>query len=277
MGELLYELMTPEQAADALDAFLAERGPALERLRLMIAGHGLDPDEMLDGSVYSVSPLWVWITAQAGQLGVDPRPLGSDPTRPLWPSWARHGMLVDPHPPAETLALVDGFTSYLAQVITTEVSDAQWVVGEHRIGTHPILNYPVLATEHHHLFLPSIPLYSAYQSAHGRDPMSGTEMRAYLEHTITALRGEGPVAAVVEEPLVTVVAEVDCFDVGLRADLAADHPQTVERMIADLTDREGVESVHRYGPDALVVNAPEWDETRLKLWCTLWLQRHLPR
>ncbi|GAA1753943.1 hypothetical protein [Kocuria aegyptia] len=82
-------------------------------------------------------------------------------------------------------------------------------------------------------------------------------------------------AEAAEEPLVTVVAEVDCFDVGLRANLAKDHPALVDRMIAELTDRDGATSVYRYGPEALVVDAPDWDETRLKLWLTLWLQRNL--
>jgi hypothetical protein len=184
-------------------------------------------------------------------------------------------MLVDPHPPAQTLALVDGFTSYLARIITTAVPEAQWLVGEHRIGNYPMLNYPVLATDHHQVFLPAMPLYSAYQSAHGRDPMSGTEMLAHTRRTITGLHGHGPVAETVEEPLVTVVAEIDCFDVGLRTDLATQHPELVERLVTELTDRDGVESVYRYGSEALVVNAPDWDETRLKLWCTLWLHRHL--
>lgn len=48
MGTLLYEWMTARQAADALDAYLAERGPALERLRAALAEHGLEPDEMLE-------------------------------------------------------------------------------------------------------------------------------------------------------------------------------------------------------------------------------------
>jgi hypothetical protein len=133
----------------------------------------------------------------------------------------------------------------------------------------------VLATDHHQVFLPAMPLYSAYQSAHGRDPMSGTEMHAYVQRTITGLHGQGPVAETIEEPLVTVVAEVDCFDVGLRPDISTQRPGLVERMVAELTDRDGVESVYHYGPEALVVDAPHWDETRLKLWCTLWLQRHL--
>ncbi|GGG59875.1 hypothetical protein GCM10011374_23390 [Kocuria dechangensis] len=275
MTEPLYEHMASAQAADTLDEFLTARSPALQQLRSMMTARGLSPDVLLEATVESVAPVWEWISTRAAELGVDPRSLEEDPTRSTWPSWARHGMLVDPHPPAETLALVDGFTSYLAQIITAAVPDVQWLVGEHRLDDYPMRNYPVLAAGGHQIFLPAIPLYSAYQSAHGRDPMSGTEMLHHTRRTISALRGQGPVAEGAEEPLVTVVAEVDCFDVGLRADLPEQHPQVVERLITELTDRDGVVSVHRYGPAALVVDAPHWDETRLKLWLTLWLQRHL--
>ncbi|MEX5271251.1 hypothetical protein [Kocuria sabuli] len=75
-----------------------------------------------------------------------------------------------------------------------------------------------------------------------------------MERTISALRGEGPEAAATEEPLVTVVGEVDCFDVGLRADLAEQHPALMEWLIAELADRDGVVSVQRYGP-------PRWSWT----------------
>ncbi|MFF0945794.1 hypothetical protein ACFYE2_16450 [Kocuria sp. CPCC 205300] len=276
MGELLYEWMTESQAADALEEFRAERTAGLTRLRSVLDGHGRHPDALLDGTPESAAPVWEWITARAGELGVDPRSLEEDPTRPSWPSWARHGMLVDPHPPAETLDLVDGFTSYLAQILTAAVPDAQWLVGAHHLDDYPMRNYPVLAAGGHQVFLPAIPLYSVYQSAHGRDPMSGTEMLDHTRRTVAALRGEGPGADAAEEPLVTVVAEVDCFDVGLRADLAAQHRELVERLIAELTGRDGITSVYRYGPEALVVNAPGWEEIRLKLWLTLWLQRHLP-
>lgn len=271
----LYEEMTPAQAAHALEEFIAERGPALARLRTTLSAHRIDARRLLTGTVNSVAPLWEWISARAAADGVVPHSLAEDPTRPSWPSWARHGMLVDPHPPAQTLALVDGFTSYLAALLITAVPAAHWQVGEHRLEDYPMTNYPVLTADHHQVFLPAIPLYSVYQSAHGRDPMSGTEMLQYARRTITALRGQGPVAEISEEPLATVVAEVGCFDVGLRADLPTAHPGLVERLITELTDRDGVESVHRYGSDALVVDAPDWNETRLKLWLTLWLQRHL--
>ncbi|WP_344119678.1 hypothetical protein [Kocuria aegyptia] len=242
-----------------------------------MTSHGLDPAKMLDGSLDSVAPLWAWLTNRFAELGVDPRTLDKDPTKAAWPSWTRHGMLVDPHPPAETLALVNGFAAYLAQVITAAVPEAVWATGHHRINDFPLLHRPVLAAAEHQVFLPGLPIYSAYQTAHGRDAMNGTEMRAHVERTITALRGEGPEAATAEEPLVTVVAEVDCFDVGLREDLAQQHPALVEWLIAELTDRGGVISVHRYGPAALVVDVPSWDELRLRMWLTLWLQRHLPR
>ena len=277
MGDLLYESMDVRQAADALDDYLAERAPALQRLREALAGHGLEPDEMLDGSVYSASPLWAWISTRATELGVAPHALAEDPTRDSWPSWARRCKLVDPHPSAATITLVDGFASYLELIISAAAPRASWRIGEHLIADHPLHNYPVLATEHHQIFLPAIPLYSVYQSAHGRSPMSGTEMRVHTQRTIDALHGEGPEAAAIEEPLVTVVAELDCFDVGLREDIAAQHPKVVDELIEQLCDRDGVESVHRYGDAALIVNVQEWDELRLTLWCTMWLQRHLPR
>ena len=277
MGEVPYEVMDAKRAADALDAYLAERDPALHRLRAALAGHGLDPSEMLEGSVYSVSPLWAWITVRAAELGTAAHALAEDPTRPEWPSWARHGRLEDPHPPVATITLVDGFASYLGQVLRAAAPQATWRVGEHIMADHPLLNYPVLGTDHHHLFLPGLPLYSAYQSAHGRPAMSGTEMLAHTRRTIDALNGKGPEAAALQEPLVTVVAELDCFDVGLREDIPAAHPGLVEHLVAELCDRDGVASVHRYGPAALVVDVEGWDELRVKMWCTLWLQRHLPR
>ncbi|MGQ1798053.1 hypothetical protein ACT4S5_13085 [Kocuria oceani] len=277
MGDQPYEMMDAHQAADALDAYLAERDPALDRLRGQLSSAGRDPDGELDGSLYSVTPLWAWIIARATELGTDPRSLAEDPTRATWPSWARHGRLVDPHPPAETIGLVDGFASYLGQLISVAAPEAIWQVGEQLIAEHPLLNYPVLASDHHQLFLPALPLYSVYQSAHGRDPMSGTEMRIHVQRTIDAMHGKGPEAAAIEEPLVTVVAELDCFDVGLREDIPAEHPEIVPLLIAELCHRDGVESVHRYGPAALIVTVPDWDELRLKLWCTLWLQRNLPR
>lgn len=274
MATTLYEWMTPQQADEALRRFVAERVPALQRLRTLLADHGRAPGTLLDGTLDSVAPAWEWIAGRCAELGAAPASLEDDPTRDSWPSWARHGKLVDPHPPAPSLTLLDGFASYLAEVIVPAVPGAHWRIGEHRISDHPLLNYPVLATDHHQVFLPALPLYSAYQSVHGRDPMDGAEMLAHTRRTISALRREDPGAA--EEPLVSVVAEIDCFDVGLRADVVERHPALVERLIVELVDRDGVGSVHRYGPTALVVDVPSWDELRLKLWLTLWLQRHLP-
>lgn len=86
MGELLYEDMSPSQAAEALEEFLAERDPALEQLRSAMTPDGLDPQVMLDGTLDSVAQVWEWITGRAAELGVAPWSLRQDPTRPSWPS-----------------------------------------------------------------------------------------------------------------------------------------------------------------------------------------------
>ena len=82
MREPLYEEMTPAQAADALDAFIIERVPAREQLCSTMAEHGLDPNALPEATPEAVGPVWEWITSQAGRLGVDPRSLAEDPTRP---------------------------------------------------------------------------------------------------------------------------------------------------------------------------------------------------
>jgi len=127
-------------------------------------------------------------------------------------------------------------------------------------------------------------------SAHHSGDRAGIAHRALVGiHGISFLRlSSGTTAGVVggstEDPAAlglsaheVPVAEVDCFDVWLRDDLAEEHPALVEWLIAELPDRDGVVSVHRYGPSALVVDVPTWDELRLRMWLTLWLQRHLPR
>ena len=134
----------------------------------------------------------------------------------------------------------------------------------------------MITTGHYHVFLLAFPFYGAYQSTHGLPPMSGTEFLAHARRTINALNGEVAESADLEEPMVTVVAEVGCFDVGLREDIVG-HPGLVEHMMRELADRAGAVSVHRYGPAALIVDFPDWDELQVKLWCNLWLERHLPR
>lgn len=76
-------------------------------------------------------------------FSVNPRTLDEDPARSTWPSWARHGMLVDPHPPAETLTPADGSASYLALAIPAVVPEAVRETGHHRIDDFPVLHRPV--------------------------------------------------------------------------------------------------------------------------------------
>lgn len=154
MGELLHEDMNLAQAVDAFDEFLTEHAAGLVHLRSARSAGGPDSQALLVGTPESVNPVWAWISAQASELGIDPRSLATDPTRQSRPSWARHLAPVDPHPPAQTWAVVDGFISYLAEVITAAVPGAHWRVGEHRMESYPPLNYPVIAAADYQNFLP---------------------------------------------------------------------------------------------------------------------------
>ena len=52
-----YRDLTKAKDAAALQEFLDERGPALERLRERLLADGQDPDALLDGTFESLVPL----------------------------------------------------------------------------------------------------------------------------------------------------------------------------------------------------------------------------
>ncbi len=65
--------------------FLAERPVALKRLHDALAGDGIDPDGLLDGSVASLVALWVWLRARlSGKDDAQSQRLG------VLPTWSRY-------------------------------------------------------------------------------------------------------------------------------------------------------------------------------------------
>ena len=56
-----YRDLSKARAAAALQEFLDERGPALERLRERLVADGQDPAVFLDGTPESLVPLWRWM------------------------------------------------------------------------------------------------------------------------------------------------------------------------------------------------------------------------
>ena len=67
--------------------FLAERPVALQRIRGALAGDGIDPDVLLDGSVASLVAVWVWLRARlTGKENAPSQPVGAPPT------WSRYSL-----------------------------------------------------------------------------------------------------------------------------------------------------------------------------------------
>lgn len=62
--------------------------------------HGGTATGLLDGTPGSVAPVWERVAGRCAELGVARETVEEGPSRGSWPSWPRHGRLVDLHPPA---------------------------------------------------------------------------------------------------------------------------------------------------------------------------------
>lgn len=274
-----YRRMTYAQAAAALAEFLAERPAALQRLRAELTSHGLDPATVLDGTPESLTSLWQWITDRREELAAHPEADTPVEPRQMWPSWARHtvtGMRV----PSKTMfILLDGLVSYLIQVITIGAPHATWRLGSPEDPKHHLHHYPVLTGAGHQIFIPTLPMVGVVRLKRGEKSLRPTELAEYATAAITAL-GEPPHRTghhvLATDPPVVVVADLEFFDVGLRADIATTHSQLVDRMVDELADQDGVTGVHRATHDALVINAPHWDADDLQRWLHAWFEIQAP-
>lgn len=277
-----YRKMTKRQAATALAEYLAERPVALQRLRDELAADDRDPDTLLDGTPGSLSPLWGWVATRIMAMEDHPIPFDPDALSPVrWPSWARYSSDLRPSTPDEVVALLDGFISYLGDVVTAAAPEAIWQVGYHRIKAYYLQNHPVLASpadnNDGHLYLPGYVTVTASRLRRRMDPFTEGEFTDYASRLIAALRGEVekiPIAE--EEPLVEVAEEDGVFDVGLHDEIAHEHSRKVDRMVKDLAAQPGVESAHREDREMVLVTAPEWDTERLERWVLDWLKARLP-
>ncbi len=110
--------MKKQEAAAALQEFLDERPQALEHLTRLLAGHSEDTVD-LDGTVESLIPLWRWVkplltvrTAETVQ-----------PDTAAVPSWLRYQLGTEPTLSPESIAIVDGVTSYHFRVVEQGAPD----------------------------------------------------------------------------------------------------------------------------------------------------------
>lgn len=276
-----YLNMTKRQAAKALEEYLTERTAALARLREELVADGLDPEALLDGTPASLTPLWAWVAGRITALEDDPTPVSRDAPVPTgWPSWARYTEELRRSTPTEVVALLDGFDSYLAEVITAGAPDAEWQVGYHRIKRYHLQNHPVLKSPvtDSDIYSASLVAVIANRLRRGMDPLREDEFTEYATAVITELRGESkPVPVAEEESLVEVGADGDdgVFDVGLHEEIAHEHSRKVDRMVKDLATQPGILSAHREDRGVLLVRAPDWDAEQLEQWVTDWLKARI--
>lgn len=245
-----YRRMAPERAEAALEEFLTERAPALQRLHEELAVHGMDPAGMLNGTPQSLTPLWGWITDRRTELAVAPGGDTGVPPRSAWPSWARHTVTSMKVPSATMFVLLDGLVSYLAQVLITGAG--------------------------HQIFVPTLPMAGMLRLKRGEKSLGATELADYAITTITSLAEATPYLGLVADPPVVVVAAPQAFDVGVRTDIAAEHPHLVVQMAAALAAQHGISTVEWAGYDAFEVHTFSWEADELQLWLNAWLKIRLP-
>lgn len=281
-----YLNQTRKQAAAALQEFLDEREPALDRLRTSIQADGQNPDVLLDGSVESLVPLWQWILSR---LTGPEAPGGTAPAsvpREEWPSWERYTEEDEQVLSLESLHLLDGLVSYLAAVVQHGAPSARWDTARHRVKRYAFNNHPVLVSENTdgHIFLPSVPAGDARAVLLGMRESPDDRIAQYARAVIDDL-GRGAEGddqpATNEEPLVEVEDLGDDprrgreLEVSVREDIAHEHSRTVDALAKDLKGQDGISGVIREDREVLLVATPTWTTTRLNQWATDYLTTKL--
>lgn len=282
-----YLNLTRSQAQTALQEFLDERGPALDRLREALAAAGQSPDALLDGTVDSLVPLWRWILSRLTRRDATGATDPATVPREDWPSWERYTMEQEGILSMESLALLDGLVSYLATVIRNHAPSARWEIARHRIKRYAANNHPVLVsgTGENHNFLPGVPQVNAQAVLLGIRESPDDKIARYARAVIDSLNradneaGEGTAGG--DEPLVEVKdlgedpRRVRELELSFREDIAHEHSRTVDRLAKQLKKQDGITGVLREDREVLLVATPTWTTTQLEQWATDYLSKNL--
>lgn len=282
-----YINMTKAKSEVAFQAYLDERGPALERLREALVSDGQDPDALLDGSIDSLVPLWRWILSRlTGADAPGATAPGSVP-REVWPSWERYLYEEEQTLSLESLFLLDGLVSYLAAVVQKRAPSARWTIARHRIKRYMHNNHPCLVSGKGeiHNFLPGLPSADAHAILHGTRESPDDTIAKYARALIAQLnRGDSPADEEMaeDEPLVEVEDLGDDelrgreLEVSLREDIGHEHNRVVGRMVKDLGREDGIARVLREDREVLLVATPTWSTSRLHEWVANYLEDKIP-
>jgi hypothetical protein len=252
-----YADLSEQQAAAALEEFLAERPAALRHLEDEVGD-----TVALDGSVVSLGPLWRWLKPR---LHPGP-PHGSQPT------WSRLGPGEHEKLDDVSLRLVDGLISYVVEVVRAAAPAVTWQIGT---DPHPGFlhrNHPMLtlgAWEQ----APASTVGNLARQVYGDWPPSDDRLASVVGFWVAGLADASGPESVPDGPAYEVIdlreghEAVDFdFEVSLEGH-SADQVADGLRAVA------GVDEVHVEDREVLLVRAPDWDGKVL----TRWLDENLQR
>jgi hypothetical protein len=267
-----YWSLSDAEAAEALQEFLAERGPALERFRQALESDGQDPDVVLDDTVKSLRPLWSWVMSVVTERETEEMELVAVEA----PSWLRHCVGSKPTVSRESVVIVDGLISYVCRVVERSAPHARWRVGHRPIKSWVWENHPVLAVGDDGWALGELVQRTA-QPTGGRirsqDNALALQVKAFIDQLNRAHSATGE-----DEPLVEV-EDLGAdplrgreLEVSFREDIAHEYSRVVDRMVKNLAKEDGITGVIREDREVLLVATPSWDTTRLEEWVTRYLE-----
>lgn len=270
-----YRDFSEARAAAALQEYLDERGPALERLREHLVADGQDPAVFLDGTPESLVPLWRWMlshfTRQDAPGATNPN---SVPPEDL-PSWERYLPGKETTLSLETLQLIDGLVSYLAVVVQERAPLARWEFARHRVKGYLLNKHPVLVSGsgETHNFLPSLPLIDARGVLHGAREPRDDAMADHARRIIEQLNGPDENTDWLYEPeppfeIEEVREGPDGYDfeIGLSDEIAHVYSLKVDWLVRRLSRKAGVLEVVREDRELILVRAPSWSAGELESW-----------
>ncbi len=267
--------LSKAKAAAALQEFLDERGPALERLREQLVADGQDPAALLDGTPESLVPLWRWMLSRFTSLDT---PGATDPgsvPRQAWPSWERYTFEEEPTLSVESLTLLDGLVSYVAAVVQERAPLARWEVVRHPIKRYAYNNHPVLVSGkgEDHNFLPGVPTVDARAALNGVRESPDDRMADYTLRLIERLNGPTEVtdAPMEEEPPFEIEEVRDepggiDFEIGLSDEIAHVYSLKVDGLVRKLARQDGILEAVREDRELILVRAPSWSAGDLEAW-----------
>jgi len=267
--------LSKAKAAAALQEFLDERGPALERLREQLVADGQDPAALLDGTPESLVPLWRWMLSRFTSLDT---PGATDPgsvPRQAWPSWERYTFEEEPTLSVESLTLLDGLVSYVAAVVQERAPLARWEVVRHPIKRYAYNNHPVLVSGkgEDHNFLPGVPTVDARAALNGVRESPDDRMADYTLRLIERLNGPTEVtdAPMEEEPPFEIEEVRDepggiDFEIGLSDEIAHVYSLKVDGLVRKLARQDGILEALREDRELILVRAPSWSAGDLEAW-----------